>query len=92
MKVIFGRSDPWTHEKWTIELDIEAFCKLEGVIYLDPQTDKKVTAYPMTKVRKVFTLMVQTMRQDELDVIHDFLKCKSKKYADVFQQIRQKGR
>lgn len=91
MKVKFGHSDPWSRNKWEIELDLEAFCNLKGIKGIDPQTNKKYVIYPMRKIRKVFKLMVQTMEQEELDTVHEFLKGKSTKYADLFQQIRQKG-
>lgn len=92
MEVKFGCTDTWTHKNWEIEIDMEAFCSLEGKKIKDPETNKKIIAYPMAKARKMFDLMVRTMEQEELDKVHGFLELKSKKYADVFQQIRQKRR
>lgn len=92
MEVRFGHSDPWTKNKWEMTIDLKAFCNLEGVKETNPETNKKYLVYPLTKVKKLFKLMVQNMEPEELNKVQEYLNSSSKSYAAVFKQIIEKGR
>lgn len=92
MIVEFGRHD-WK-ENWNMKVDLEQICSLEGKKEEVENSKGKyvyVVAYPVKKVRKLFTLMVKNIENEEkLDEIQQFLDKKSKKYAEIFKEIRQK--
>lgn len=94
MIVEFGSSD-W-NEHWNMKVDLNCICESEGrkVWGIDDSgnmTGKKVIEYPVKKVRKLFTLMVKNIENEEkLDEIQQFLDKKSKKYAEIFKEIRKK--
>lgn len=92
MIVEFGSSD-W-NEHWNMKVDLNWICESEGR-KVDVRNSKgkwvKVVEYPVKKVRKLFTLMVKNIENEEkLDEIQQFLDKKSKKYAEIFKEIRQK--
>lgn len=92
MIVEFGSSD-W-NEQWNMKVDLNWICESEGK-KVEVENSKgqwvKVAEYPVKKVRKLFTLMVKNIENEEkLDEIQQFLDKKSKKYAEIFKEIRKK--
>lgn len=92
MIVEFGSSD-W-NEHWNMKVDLNLICSMEGKKEEVKNSKGKwvyVIAYPVKKVRKLFTLMMKYIENEEkLDEIQQFLDKKSKKYAEMFKEIRKK--
>lgn len=77
-----------------MKIDLKAICNTEGK-KVEVENSKgqwvKVVEYPVSKVRKLFTLMIKTIESEEkLDEIQQFLNKNSKKYAETFKEIRKK--
>lgn len=81
---------------WKMDINLENVCKSEGkkVPQINDSgycTGKMVVDYPMSKVRKLFKLMVDNIQEDkELDEISAYLKQNSKSFCKVFEEIRKK--
>lgn len=89
MKVLFGSYNQWEKSGWRMEIDLDELCELEGKKEND--AGKRVAAYPKSKLKKLFKLMIQNIiDENELDEIQKYLKGHSNGYEKVFCEIRQK--
>lgn len=90
MKILFGSYNPWEKPKWKMAIDLKKLCELEGKKE-ENDSGKRVLAYPKSKLKKLFKLMIQSIYdENELDKIQKYLKDHSKGYEKVFCEIRQK--
>ena len=90
MKVLFGSYNQWEKPRWKMEIDLKELCELEGKKE-ENDAGKRVMAYPKSKLKKLFKLMIQSvLDENELDKIQKYLKDNSKGYEKVFCEIRQK--
>lgn len=79
----------WSNN-WRISLNLKELLFPDP--WRDPETNKLIKEYPLTKIRKIFTLIRRYGDPETIATVDDFIRSnqirRSKKYLEIWEAIK----